>query len=907
MLPEQKARIEIDRRLENAGWRVCGRSEFSAAVSAVAVRESILQGGLEADYLLFINGKAIGVLEAKKPDVDLVQVAADQAENYAKQLPDWCPFWHNPLKFIYLSNGHELLYKNIDGEITEYQLITEMHTPKQLAKAAHVMDEFAGLPYLNPKGLRKCQFEAVSALENSLRSGQKRALIALATGAGKTFTACMAAYRLLSYTPAKRILFLVDRNNLGRQAEGEFGTFRLTENGEPFNTVFVTERLKSPGIPPESNVVISTIQRIFAVLTGQDFAGEDDEKDDNLGAYAIRPLPDDTPVEIGDNPRLPVNYFDYIIVDECHRSIYGKWQQVLNYFETARIVGLTATPAPETWAFFNDNRIVNYTLEKSIADGINVDYRVFRIKTKVSEEGGVIDKEQAIREVTNYTGETKDLLAEDKVEYGDADLDRSVVNPEQIRLVLETFKNAVYSELYPDREADFAYTPKTLIFAKNDRHASNIVDSCRGIWHGSHPDFVQKITYSAGDSNELIRRFRNDKDFRIAVTVNLVATGTDIKPLECLLFMRDVQSGILYMQMKGRGCRIIGDEQLRNVTPNATSKDLFYLIDAVGVTENDKHIPPLRHDGTPPLVNPTLEQLLEQISYGYLPDDYLLLLSSRLSRINAKSNDKQRKAFAEKAGITMYDLAVNIYNILENNSLPDFTDKNQPNAERKALVTPLAGKPGARKYLLVLNVGFTKILVPGEDELIYKGFSEEEAQSTTQAFENYVNTHKDEIEALRIIYNNRKEAINYDTLQDLRAKLLSADSRFSMLRLWNSYSVTQTDRVVKLKPETDRDCLTNLIQLVRFAFRIIPELKSLPSRAEQYFNLWCGQNQRPLTKEQKLILKEIVSYIVANGTATGDDVRKEDTQRYARLLQSFGSPGIVNKTLESLNEWLLAA
>jgi type I restriction enzyme R subunit len=371
--------------------------------------------------------------------------------------------------------------------------------------------------------------------------------------------------------------------------------------------------------------------------------------------------------------------------------------------------------------------------------------------------------------------------------------------------------------------------------------------------------------------------------------------------------MRDVQSEILYTQMKGRGCRIIGDEQLRNVTPNATSKDLFYLIDAVGVTEHDKHIPPLRYDGTPPPANPTLEQLFEQISYGYLPDDYLLLLSSRLSRINAKSNDKQRNTFVEKAGITMYDLAVNIYNTLENNVLPEFTDKNQPNTERKALVKALADNPDARKYLLVLNAGFTKILVPGEDELIYKGFSEEEAQSTTQAFENYVNTHKDEIEALRIIYNNRKEAINYNTLKDLQEKLLSADSRFSILRLWNSYSITQTDKVVKLNTQQEKDALTNLIQLVRFAFRIIPELKSLPSRAEQYFNLWCGQNQRPLTENQKLILKEIVGYIVANGTYTGDDVREDNMQIYARLVQSFGSPEIVNETLKSLNEWLLAA
>ena len=901
MLPEQKARLEIDRRLETAGWKVCNRDEYSSAVSAVAVRESIMQDGLEADYLLFINGKAIGVLEAKKLDVDLVQIAAAQAENYTKKLPDWCPFWHNPLKFVYLSNGNELLYKNIAGDVTEYQLIPQMHTPKQMAKLAGIIDEFAGLPYLNPKGLRKCQFEAVSALENSFRKGQRRALMVLATGAGKTFTACMAAYRLLSYTPAKRILFLVDRNNLGKQAEGEFGTFRLTENGEPFNTIFVTERLKKPNIPQESNLVISTIQRIFAVLTGRDFNDEDESE----GIQT-----DNNPVELGENLNLSKDFFDYIVVDECHRSIYGTWQQVLNYFENARIIGLTATPAPETLAFFNNNRIVNYTLEKSIADGINVDYRVFRIKTKVSEAGGQINENQEFIEQANYTGETKYILAEETVPYGDADLDRSVINPEQIRLALDTFKNSIYTELYPEREAKFEYIPKTLIFAKHRNHAKNIVDIAKQVFDGQNANFVQQITYSAGDSNELIRRFRNNDDFRIAVTVNLVATGTDIKPLEILLFMRDVQSEILYTQMKGRGCRTVGDDKLQIVTPNAKSKDLFYLVDAVGVTEHDKHIPTLRPDGLQPPVNPTLEQLLEQISYGYLPDDYLLLLSGRLSRINAKSNDAQRNIFASKAGITMYDLAVNIYNELENNNLPEFVDKNQPNAERKALVRTLADNPDARKYLLVLNAGFTKILVPGEDELIYKGFSEEEAQSTTQAFEHYVNTHKDEIEALRIIYNNRKEAINYNTLKDLQEKLLSADSRFSILRLWNSYSIICKDterNVCQLNTRAEKEALTNLIQLVRFAFHTIPELKSLPSRAEQYFNLWCGQNQRPLTENQKLILKEIVGYIVVNGTYTGSDMREDNMQIYAQLMQSFGSPEMLNETLKSLNEWLLAA
>ncbi|MCL2651014.1 MAG: DEAD/DEAH box helicase family protein [Candidatus Azobacteroides sp.] len=899
MTPEEKARLIIDKKLEDAGWQVVDRCDYLPSVSAVAVREGLLKGNLEADYLLFVNGKAIGVIEAKKEDTELSEIVAEQAEKYARKLLNWYPCWQNPLPLVYLSNGKELLFRDIRKAHSEYQPLQQIHAPREMAKIADIQNEFAGLPYLSPRGLRKCQFEAITQLENSFARNEKRALMVLATGAGKTFTACMASYRLLSYTPAKRILFLVDRNNLGKQAEGEFGTFRLTETGDPFNTIFVVERLKSPHIPPESNVVISTIQRIFAVLTGQEFEDDDDWEDDTNSSD------NENLVELGNNINLSSDFFDTIIVDECHRSIYGRWQKVLTYFDKAKIIGLTATPVPETLAFFNNNLVVNYTLEKSIADGINVDYRVYRIKTKVSDEGGTVRKGDNYDEFTRYAHSTILMVAEDEVEYGNKELDRSVINPAQIRLVLENFRDAIYSELFPEREPDLQFIPKTLIFAKNDNHATRIVEIVEDVFPNQSPDFVQKITYSAGDSAKLIRNFRNDKSFRIAVTVNLVATGTDIKPLEILVFMRDVASAPLYTQMKGRGVRTIGDEQLRTITPNAMSKDMFYLVDAVGVTESEKFIPKPGED-TPP-VNPTLEQLLEKISYGYLPDDYLRLLASRLSRINAKSEEKHRVEFASLTSTTMHDLAMSIFSALESeNNLPEFISSNEPNAERKALVALLANNPEARKYLLVLNAGFVKILIPGEDELIYTGFSKEEAASTTQAFEEYVNMHKDEIEALRIIYNNQSLPITYAMLVDLKQKLLSADTRFKQAQLWNFYSIVNKSKVVQLE-KNEREVLTNLIQLVRYAFGLITDLRSLPSLAAQRFELWCGQNQRPLTESQKEIMKQIVRYIVANGTYTNEELREENMQIFAQLVKNFGSANVVNEALESLSEWMLAS
>ncbi len=896
MLPEEKARQIINRRLEDAGWKIVCRDEYSPTTSATAVEEGLLQGNLEADYLLFLNGKAIGVLEAKKEAANLSEVVAKQAENYTHKLSDWYQYWQNPLPFVYLSNGRELHFKDLRKPDSEYEVLSEMHSPKEMAQMAGITDEYAGLPHLLSKDLRACQVEAITGLENSLRQGEKRALMVLATGAGKTYAACLAAYRLLTYTPMRRILFLVDRNNLGRQAEGAFGTFRLTETSEPFNTIYITERLKSSNIPPESAVVISTIQRLFAVLTGQEVTDDDSEEE----SYKD----DENEVELGDNIALPSDFFDAIFVDETHRSIYGRWQKVLTHFNKAKIVGLTATPIPETKAFFNNNIVVNYTLEQSIADGINLDHRIFRIQTDTTSHGGTIHKNEKVTEVTSYTGKRTDMVMGETEQYAGTELDRSVINPKQIQLVLETYRDAVYSQLYPDREASFTHIPKTLIFAKSDQHASNIVEIAKQVFPNQVSDFVQKITYSAGNSNELIRRFNNDKSFRIAVTVNLVATGTDIPSLEVLLFMRDVESDILYTQMRGRGVRTIGDDQLRNVTPNAISKDLFYLVDAVGVTEHEKSISQLTDDAQEAML--TLERLLEQITHGHLPDDHLRLLASRLSRINAKSNDKQRHDFTNMANTSMYDLATSIFSALQDINLPPFTAINDANNERKTLVRLLTHNPQARKYLLILNAGFIKILNPGEDTLIMAGFSKEEAGTSTKAFEEYVVSHKDEIEALRIIYNNEGAAITYPILKDLEEKLLTANPRFKARLLWNAYAILSPESVSPLKSAAEREALTNLIQLVRYAFHSMPELRSLPSLAAQRFELWCGQAQRPLTENQKEIMKQVVNYVVTNGAYTKDDFQDDQTL-YAQLVKNFTSSTAVDEALSSLSLFILKA
>lgn len=891
MTPEEKARQKIDLWFAEAGWKVINREDYEPTCTAVAIREGLLKGNLEADYFLFINGKAIGVLEAKREEIDpFSNNVCEQAVLYAKSVPHIYQAYQKPLPFIFTSNGKELFFCDFREQKQSFKQIMAIPTPYELVKQLGISDYFAGLPSLQKKGLRDCQYEAVTELEKSFRSGQNRALMVLATGAGKTYTACLAAYRLLSYTPMRRVLFLVDRNNLGKQAEGEFGTFRLTENGDAFNTIFTVNRLRSSSIPSDSNVVISTIQRLFSFLRGDTIEDNDNDDDNEPTEEVVLPP----------NPNLPHDYFDLIIIDECHRSIYGNWRKVLEYFDTARLVGLTATPIPETMAFFNNNRIVNYTLEKSIVDGVNVDCRVYRIKTQVTENGGAILEGEKIKEETRYTGDVKNISNKETKTYTNKELNRSVINPAQIKLILSTYRDVVYTELFndPQREANFDYLPKTLIFALNETHASNIVQIAKEVFGHTDDRFVQKITYSAGDSNELIRQFRNDKDFRIAVTCTLVATGTDVKPLEVLIFMRDVESLPLYIQMKGRGVRTIGDEQLRNVTPNAFSKDCFYLIDAVGVTEHEKTIPTITDELTTKII--TLKELLEQITHGYLPDEHLKRLAATLSRIYNKADNSQRTEFIRLANDDMKELASRIYEAFENNILPPFISTKEPNNERKGLVAPLANHADARRYLLILAAGFVNTLMPGEDTLISKGFSIEEAKSTTEAFEDFCKEHSDEIEALRIIYNNEGEPITYSMLKDLENKLKMANNHFTSKQLWNSYAILNPNSVRRSSTKEESDALTNIIQLVRFALRQIERLDSVVSTSKQYFNLWLGQNQREITDKQREVISRIVDYIASNGACTIKEIREDDATQAAQMIRAFGNMQKANEALQSL-------
>lgn len=916
MLPEEKARIKIDKQLTDAGWDIVARDEYTPC-NASAVKEALMQGNKESDYLLFIDDKAIAVVEAKAEDNSLGDIVAQQAEWYSKNPQGWVGLWiPNQIPFVYLANGNKIYFKNMRESDSKYVELSEIHSPKKMLQMLGKKSEYGALPRIEKKGLRDCQYDAEVKLEASLKAGRKKALAILATGSGKTYLACLASYRLLNYTPAKRVLFLVDRNNLARQTETEFSLFNRTEKQKPMNELYQINRLTKPE-NIQGNIIISTIQKLFAVLTGQTITEDDeDEEDEKLGLKdAIKNEPD---IVLGEDLKLPPDYFQFIIVDECHRSIYGKWKAVLDYFKDAKVLGLTATPTPEAYAYFNKNIVEEYTYEDSVVDGVNVPARVYRIITDATVHGGTINQGETVTNV-NRSGEIVDVYnTQQRIDYAPNQLDRTVINPNQIESVLKSYMESIYTDLYPEREENWNYIPKTLIFAKDDNHATKIVEIAKKVFaekfpSGKVPDnFVQKITYSAGDSNALIRELRTEKDFRIAVTVTLVATGTDVKPLEAVLFMNDVKTEVLYTQMKGRGCRTLNEDKLREVTPNADNKNCFYIVDAVGVTETDKHIPQPGKDGEPRPKILRLDQLLERLSHGEVSDENLALLRDYCATIQKRYEDnplfeRHLNMFISDYGFSPRGLANNINQSLSQNLLPPYEDISDENSARKNLIFCLMSNLSARKKLLEMHQGYRAVTPQNEDEVIYKGFSKETAKSFIANFEQYLNDNADKIEALRIIYNSEDTVITYSMLADLQDKLIAENGQFTPDYIWKSYKILNNNgNVEELDTKKNIKALTHLIQLVRFAYHKSNKLVSLIKGYSQRFSLYCGQAQRVLTDDQKEIMKQIADYIIEEGAISIKELNDFDTDLWRKGIKNFGAP-VLSEEIITLAKFILKA
>jgi len=947
MVPEKQAREEIDHLLEAAGWHVCDASEANIhAARGVAIREFPLKSGHGfADYLLYVDGKAAGVIEAKKQGTTLTGVET-QSDKYIHGLPDTLPAWHNPLPFAWQSTGIETRFTNgLDPE-PRSRPVFAFHRPEALAdlleagrvkkpsdEPANMAAETAAtygsdqggtflarlrhMPELIEEGLWPAQITAIRNLEQSLRENRPRALIQMATGSGKTFTAISFIYRLIKFAGARRVLFLVDRGNLADQTLKEFQQYTSPYNNFKFTEEYIVQRLQSNTIDTTARVCICTIQRLYAMLKGRELGDElEEESMDRLGSLFKKPEP------IEYNPKIPIETFDIIVTDECHRSIYNLWAQVLEYFD-AYLIGLTATPSKQTFGFFNQNLVMEYNHEMAVADGVNVNYDVYRIRTAITEKGSKVESGYAVQIMERDTRKKRWEQLDDDFEYDPSKLDRDVVAPDQIRTIIRTFRDKLFTEIFPGRE----WVPKTLIFAKDDQHAENIVEIVREEF-GKGNDFAQKITYrtTGARPKDLIQAFRTSPMPRIAVTVDMIATGTDIKAVEVVFFMRAVKSRAFFEQMKGRGVRVIKPDDLQSVTPDAKYKDHFVIVDAVGVCEQDKT------DSRPMERKPTVafDKLMQAVAFGSTDEDVLTSLAGRLARMehrmSAEDDQQVRKL---TGGLGVKDLSHRIVEALDPDrhiaqakaDLGRAPDDDRPvpapalaAAREKIIqeaVKPLHDPKVREAIFAIKQKNEIVIDTVSADVVLEAGFSQDaldRARSLTRSFEQFLEEHKDEITALQILYSKPyKQRLTFEAVRELADQIHAPPRLWDENELWAAYAALEKSKV---KGASGHRILTDLVSLVRFAMHQDNELIPFPDRVKANFDAWLARQEasgRPFTEEQRHWLEMIRNHIAANLAIEPDDFEYAPFAQQGglgKVHQVFGDR--LNEIIEELNETLAA-
>ncbi len=928
--PEELARIEIDRLLTAAGWHVCSVAEANLhAVRGVAIREFPLAPGHGfADYLLYVDGKAAGVIEAKKQGATLTGVEI-QSGRYANGLPASLPAWRRPLPFLYESTGVETHFTNGLDPVPRARATFAFHRAETLAAWLAPAAGFTGLttgsgdppptadfqappatflarlqamPPLvkawsdgaQTRRLWPAQIRAIENLERSLAANKPRALIQMATGSGKTFTAIGFIYRLIKYAGARRVLFLVDRGNLGRQTKKEFDQYVSPVNNFKFGEEYIVQHLASNQIDTTARVVISTIQRMYSMLKGRELP---EDLDEASGAGLEGLFRSEPPLDY--NPAIPIETFDIVVTDEAHRSIYNLWRQVLEYFD-AHLIGLTATPSKQTFGFFNQNLVMEYGHEQAVADGVNVNYDVYRIRTEVSEAGSKVDAGYYLGYRDKLTRKVRWEQLDEEFAYDPEQLDRGVQTPDQIRTLVRTFRDKLFSEIFPGRTE----VPKTLIFAKDDNHAEKIVEIVREEF-GKGNEFAQKITYrTTGETPErLIAAFRNSYHPRVAVTVDMIATGTDIKPLEIVVFMRAVKSRTFFEQMKGRGVRVIDPADLQSVTPDARAKDHFVIVDCVGVCERDMtDSRPMDQKKAVPL-----EKLLQAVALGNTEPEVLSSVAARLARLEKDlPADAQARIAQAAGGLTLKDLARGLVNALAPDQPPDAAA-----AAVLAAAKPFSD-PALRELIVTLKRQNEQVIDDvTQDQVLEAGFSEaarERARQIVGTFEQFIEQHRDEITALQILYNRPTRApLKYEDLKSLADALHAPPHLISESALWQAYAALDQ---TKVKGASSRRILTDLVSLVRYAMHQDNELVPYPERVAANFKAWMAQQQaegKAFTDEQRWWLEKMAEHVASNlGLEAEDFEMAPFNQRggLGKVYQLFGTE--LTGVIEAMNRELVA-
>jgi type I restriction enzyme R subunit len=922
LTPEQEARANIDSQLAAAGWIVQDHKAMNlAAGSGIAVREFPLDTG-PVDYLLYAGGKVIGVVEAK-PEGHTLKGVEIQSRKYTMGIPTGLPAWRRPPPFAYESTGAITQFTNgLEPHARSREVFT-FHRPDELVRLAGLEAQVRGrlreLPPLASERLWPVQRQTIEHLEKSLAKGDPRALIQMATGSGKTFTAAAFCERLIRFAGAKRILFVVDRNTLGDQAFDEFQRYTSPYNGYRFTDEYPVQHARKNAIEPAAKVVITTIQRLYSILKGEaEYAEENEEQSMFEAGRALHK----EPLPVVYNPALPIEAFDFIVVDECHRSIYNVWRQVLEYFD-ATLIGLTATPTPQTIGFFNGNVVQDYSHERAVADGVNVGYDVYRIRTKVTGGGAKLDGAPGVFVPVRDRRTHKKRLQElaDDLTYTAGELDRDVVAKDQIRLVVHTFHERLFTEIFPGRKE----VPKTLVFAKTDLHAEDIVEAIRQEF-GRGNDFCVKITSKTTGARpkDLLARFRNDYMPRVAVTVDLIATGTDVKAIECLLFMRNIESASYFEQMKGRGVRIISSDDLATRTPDSLGKDRFVIVDAVGVCERDKtQSKPLDRQPTVPL-----EKLLQMAAQGVAGGELASTLGARLARLATKLEYEDHARITKLAGKDLHGLAADLFasvsgdaiaqRAMNNFGVAEPTEAQLDQAElelTQATLKPFFD-PKLRELILEIKSNIEQVIDEiTQDELIaaeYDAAAREKAQKTVQDFRAFVDEHKADIEAIRILYSRPYRAgLRYRQVKELAAKLNRAPFNVdpkkpdSVNHLWRAHWAIEPDKV-----RGRAHGLVDLVSLVRHAIKPDEPVAPISELVEQRYSAWLDEKAKAgirFKPEERKWIDAIKDHIAAALAIEHEDFSEipfSNMGGLAKVHQLFGDR--LSALLGEMNERLAA-
>jgi type I restriction enzyme R subunit len=881
----------IDPKLKASGWSVVPfvSEAASAALASSAVEEYATKLG-PADYIFADDGDLLGVVEAKKLTVG-PQGVLPQAERYAKAVPSEQPYQGEfGVPFLYSTNGEEIWFHDVRYSMNRSRKVSGFHSVRALREMLErdPEAEFSALRAIPLKeGIRPYQVEANTAIEQAIASGQRKMLVTMATGTGKTLMTVNEIYRLMKSGIARRVLFLVDRRALAAQTVRAFASFEA-EPGLKFDKIYpvYSQRFQQtdfgkdekfdPNVMPNSLladpklgdafVYVSTIQRMSINLFGRDAGihfGEGDSGDEDASKLDI-----------------PIHAFDLIVADECHRGYSAKelsvWRNTLDWFDAVK-VGLTATPAAHTMAYF-EHLAYRYDYERAVREGYLVDYDVVNITSDVRMNGVFLQEGEQVDQVDPDTGARQLDLLEDERTFDASQVERSITAPESNRKILEEIKR--YAD---EHEVETGRFPKTLIFAANDlphtSHADQLVELSREVF-GQGEGFASKITGRVDRPLQKIREFRNRPNPKIVVTVDLLTTGVDIPSIEFIVFLRPVKSRILFEQMLGRGTRRSTD-----LVPAKTHFVVFdcfdgtlleYFRDTTGMT-----IEPPEGDGK------TVERIVEEIYQNEDRDYNTRRLVKRLQRVDKNMSGHARELFAR---------------FIPDGDVGRFAE-DLPSALREDLMGAMKVLRDADFLKLLANYPRpqrTFIVASGvaddvqSEWLIKAGIGKEyKPEDYLQLFQRFIEEHADEISAVGILQSRQSEW-GAEPLRQLREKLNTAPEHFTEPNLQKAFQAAH------------HKALVDIISMVKNAATESSRLLTAEERVDAAIARVTADLD--LTEDQRKWIDHIRQHLVQNLSIEREDFTDipvlADRGGWGRADRSFR--GRLTEILEALNRELVA-